>query len=198
MMTLEDCHRSNSHQDRARKLRREMTLPERSLWYALRDRRLAAWKFRRQSPIGPYIVDFFCHAAGLVLEFEADRTRQAELEAQGLRVLRVSNDDILYHMEAVLNAILGALAGDGEPPAPGLATLSPRERVGVRGPIAGSFTRPSATLSPREGVGVRGPIAGSFTPHPAFGHPLPQGEGKGCQCIRSFSPSRCGEPDRES
>jgi len=119
-MTLEDCHRSNSQKDRARQLRREMTLPERSLWYALRDRRLAAWKFRRQSPIGPYIVDFFCHAAGLALEvdgrshddrYEADRTRQAELEARGLRVLRVSNDDVFFHMEDVLNAILGALAG---------------------------------------------------------------------------------------
>jgi very-short-patch-repair endonuclease len=137
MMTLEDCHRSNSQKDRARQLRREMTLPERSLWYALRDRRLAAWKFRRQSPIGPYIVDFFCHAAGLALEvdgrshddrYEADRTRQAELEARGLRVLRVSNDDVFFHVEDVLNAILGALAGDGESPSPGLRPPSPAGR----------------------------------------------------------------------
>ena len=137
-MTLEDCHRSNSRKDRARQLRREMTLPERSFWYALRDRRLAAWKFGRQSPIGPYIVDFFCHAAGLcsrltgaVMTTGTRRTGhdRLSLKLRGLRVLRVSNDDVFYHMEDVLNAILARSLGMESPP------------------------------------------------HPAFGHPLPEGEG---------------------
>jgi very-short-patch-repair endonuclease len=55
---------------RARELRREMTVPERVVWQALRDRRLAGWRFRRQAAIGPYIVDFYCHAARLVLEID--------------------------------------------------------------------------------------------------------------------------------
>src|SRR5271157_3985808 len=49
-----------------------MTAPERLIWYALRDRRLAGWKFRRQVVIGPYIVDFYSHAASLVLEIDGD------------------------------------------------------------------------------------------------------------------------------
>jgi len=52
----------------ARQLRRNQTEVERKLWYALRDRRLRSFKFRRQQPIGPYIVDFICFEAKLVIE----------------------------------------------------------------------------------------------------------------------------------
>ena len=77
---------------RARQLRRDMTAPERLIWYALRDRRLAGCKFRRQVVIGPYIVDFYSHAASLVLEIDgdshadrgaSDRAREAWLEGLG-------------------------------------------------------------------------------------------------------------------
>jgi very-short-patch-repair endonuclease len=100
-----------------------MTGPERRLWYALRDRRLAGFKFRRQVVIGPFIVDFYHHDAGLVIEIdgeshadrgEADRERQAWLESRKLRVLRFTNDDILHDLENVLVAIASAL---NRPPA---------------------------------------------------------------------------------
>src|SRR4051812_33057606 len=90
--------------DFARRLRREMTVPERRLWYALRGRRLQGWKFRRQVPIGPFVVDFYCDSAQLVIEVdgrshddrgEADRTRERGLSEHGYRVLRVSNDFVL-------------------------------------------------------------------------------------------------------
>jgi very-short-patch-repair endonuclease len=103
---------------RAKQLRREMTGPEKRLWSFLRDHRLRGLKFRRQQPIGPYVVDFFCSSAKLILEIdgeshadrgEYDRARQSFLEKAGYRVLRISNDDVLdVDVEPVLWAILKA------------------------------------------------------------------------------------------
>ena len=107
---------------RARQLRRDMTAPERRLWYALRDHRLNGSKFRRQVVVGPYIVDFHNHSARLVIELDGDshaergaydHDRQAWLKAQGFRVLRFSNDDVLNHIDGVLEAIILA-TGDGK------------------------------------------------------------------------------------
>ena len=88
------------------------------LWNRLRGGSLAGLKFRRQQPIGPYIVDFFCHEVSLVVELDGrshddrgkeDAQREAFLrDQQRLRVLRVSNDDVLKETEAVLCAILRA------------------------------------------------------------------------------------------
>jgi len=96
----------------ARRLRRNATIPERMLWNRLRGGSLAGLKFRRQQPIGPYIVDFFCHEAALVVEVDGrshddrgkeDCQRETFLrEQQRLQVLRVSNDDVLKETEAVL------------------------------------------------------------------------------------------------
>jgi very-short-patch-repair endonuclease len=98
---------------RARAMRREPTEAERKLWYALRDRRMQALKFRRQAPVGPYIVDFLCLAHRLVLEAdgsqhaesERDVARDAWLARAGYRVLRFSNRDILMARESVLATI---------------------------------------------------------------------------------------------
>jgi very-short-patch-repair endonuclease len=88
---------------RARELRREMTPAERIVWKQLRDRRFAGFKFRRQQPIGPYIVDFFCASRRLVVELDGethlgkevnDQIRQGYLERQGLRVLRFWNTEV--------------------------------------------------------------------------------------------------------
>jgi len=86
------------------------------LWNRLRGGGLAGLKFRRQQPIGPYIVDFFCHEVSLVVEVDGrshderwkeDSQREAFLrEQQRLQVLRVSNDDVLKETKAVLFAIL--------------------------------------------------------------------------------------------
>jgi len=106
------------HIENARRLRRTATIPERMLWNRLRGVRLAGLKFRRQQPIGPYIVDFFCHEVGLVVEIDGrshdgrgtqDFRREEFLRRQqGLQVLRVTNDDVLKETESVLLAILRA------------------------------------------------------------------------------------------
>ena len=80
-----------------------MTASEWRLWNKLRGRQLDGWKFRRQAPIGPFVVDFVCFAARLVVEldgsshddvkFDYDERRQAWLESQGFRVLRLSADN---------------------------------------------------------------------------------------------------------
>ena len=84
----------------------------------LRDRRLAGWKFRRQVMIGSYIVDFYNHRARLVLELDGeshidrattDRHRQSWLEAQGLQVIRIANDEVLDDIDSVLEGILSCL-----------------------------------------------------------------------------------------
>jgi very-short-patch-repair endonuclease len=102
-------------------MRRAMTEPERKLWKALRWRLpIAATHFRRQVPIGPYIADFCSHGAGLVIEVDGnqhgddamrlrDAARTANLNAQGYRVLRFSNHDVMTSIDVVLDTIAAAL-----------------------------------------------------------------------------------------
>jgi very-short-patch-repair endonuclease len=101
---------------RARAMRHTPTEAERKLWYALRDRRMQTVKFRRQAPIGSYIVDFLCLAHKLVIE--ADGSQHAEnrrdiardewLGREGYKVLRFGNHDILTAQENVLATIAAA------------------------------------------------------------------------------------------
>lgn len=99
----------------ARRLRRDASPPERVLWSHLRGGRLGGLKFRRQYPVGPYVCDFFCLAAKLVVVIdgrvhesraERDRARDDHLAAQDLRVLRISASDISKDLNAVLEMIL--------------------------------------------------------------------------------------------
>ena len=99
---------------RARALRSQMTDAERKLWFALRDRRFADFKFRRQHPIGPYVVDFACVACRVVIEADgeshfsrkrADSERSDFLKAAGWHVLRFWNTEIYDELEAVKEAI---------------------------------------------------------------------------------------------
>jgi very-short-patch-repair endonuclease len=108
---------------RARALRREDTDAEARLWNALRDRKLGGWKWRRQVPTGPFIVDFLCVDAGLVIELDGsqhaeqvayDGRRTAYLESQGLKVLRFWNSAVLTGRDDVCFAILDACGGDVE------------------------------------------------------------------------------------
>ncbi len=101
----------------ARHLRQEMTDAERSLWYQLRNRALMGCKFRRQHPVGPYIVDFACLEHHLVIELDgsqhgtvADQRRTLEIQAAGYRVLRFWNNDALSRQPVVLSMIFEALA----------------------------------------------------------------------------------------
>lgn len=87
-----------------------MTDAERKLWLALRDRRLGGFKFRRQVPVGPWIVDFLCKEAQLVVEVDGgqhagsprDRRRDAWLAGEGYRVVRVWNNEVLGNLDGVL------------------------------------------------------------------------------------------------
>ena len=107
---------------RARQLRRTQTDAERRLWSALRDRRLQDYKFRRQHPLGPFILDFACIEHRLVVEAdggqhtdnERDEERTAWPANQGWRVLRFWNNDILANPDVVAAAILKALKGEPE------------------------------------------------------------------------------------
>ena len=111
---------------RARELRRDLTQPERALWYRLRRRALDGYRFRRQHVIGPFVVDFFCPEVGLVIEVDgeshvglggADFSRTRWLESKGHAVVRVTNDDVLGNLDEVLehiHRILRDLAAERE------------------------------------------------------------------------------------
>jgi len=97
----------------AKQLRTTMTDAERVLWRQLRAHRLSGTKFRRQQPLGPYIVDFFCAEKKLVIEVdgghhlnsESDKERDEWLRSQDYTVLRFWNDEVLNQTEAVLESI---------------------------------------------------------------------------------------------
>ncbi len=106
--------------ERARRLRREQSDAERLLWGHLRARRLGGFKFRRQAPRAPFIVDFVCAERRLVVELDGsqhgadaavayDVRRTATLNARGLRVVRYWNHDVLKHLRFVLDDILREL-----------------------------------------------------------------------------------------
>jgi very-short-patch-repair endonuclease len=104
-----------------------MTDAERAIWFELRAHRLTGAGFRRQVPIGPYIVDFVCHAARLIIEldggqhFEAeniarDARRDTFLAAQGFRVIRFNNREVMTNRPGVLETIVSALGKAAPPP----------------------------------------------------------------------------------
>ena len=124
---------------RARKLRREMSLPEVVLWQALR-RRQAGLKFRRQYPLGDVTADFACLERRLIIEVDGewhnfgdqprrDAARDALFRHEGFRVLRIAARDVLKDMDAVLRSILSTCselgplhhspAANGPPPRSG-------------------------------------------------------------------------------
>jgi len=94
------------------------------LWSELRDRRLDTTKFRRQAPIGPFVADFLCSEARLIVEIDGsqhadskrDRARDAELRARGFRVLRFWNDDVMRDLRAVCDTIVAYVRDTGLQP----------------------------------------------------------------------------------
>jgi very-short-patch-repair endonuclease len=105
-------------QSRARTMRKTPTPAERALWYLLRDRRFSGHKFRRQVPVGPFIADFLNYDARLIIEADggqhadnaSDEARTRWLEAQGFRVLRFWNHEILTQRETVAKRLFLELA----------------------------------------------------------------------------------------
>ena len=98
---------------RARTLRRQMTKPERLLWWALR-RKQTGFHFRRQHPAGPYVLDFYCDAARLCVEVDGehhsfqvsqDRRRDGYLAKLGVTTIRIPAHEVLTNLQGVVDAI---------------------------------------------------------------------------------------------
>src|SRR5262245_27265997 len=104
----------------ARRLRKKLTSAEALLWWRLRRDEFDGWRFRRQHPIGPYIADFAGIEVQLVIEVDGathrtpeelahDERRTRYMEANGWRLLRFSNDEVIRNRQGIQDAILGAL-----------------------------------------------------------------------------------------
>jgi very-short-patch-repair endonuclease len=114
-MTIRPSKRvSKTTRERAIGLRKSTTKPEQLLWSILRGRQLGGLKFRRQHPIEPYIVDFYCAEARLIVELDGkshdereayDAQRSEFLSTLALRIVRVTNDDVLNNLEGVAEMI---------------------------------------------------------------------------------------------
>jgi very-short-patch-repair endonuclease len=153
----------------ARALRCDMTDAERIIWYNLRAHRLEGAGFRRQVPIGPYIADFVCHAAKLIVEvdggqhfesqnIERDLQRDEYLLARGFRVLRFTNAGVMTNRFGVLEAILAAVgksplpnpppqAGEGIAAAPERTTRSHEK---IASSLGRTGTSPERAAAPPE------------------------------------------------
>lgn len=142
--------------DRARDLRKHMTDAETRLWQALRGKQLAGVKFRRQQAIGPYIVDFICLEAKLIVELdggqhaeavEYDGRRDAWLASEGFCLLRFWDNEVMENLEGVLMRIAENLSPTPHP--------SPLKREGAAPP-------PQPSLLKREGGSFPPPLRGGW------------------------------------
>jgi very-short-patch-repair endonuclease len=111
--------------ERAKRLRSHQTEAEQRLWYHLRAHRLMGLKFRRQKPLGRYIVDFLCHECRLIIEVDGgqhatqtayDQARDVWLREQGYQVLRFWNHEVMQELDGVLERIRSVV--EPSPPAP--------------------------------------------------------------------------------
>ncbi len=166
--------------ERARSLRRTDADAEMRLWHALRSRQLTGWKFRRQHPVGPFVADFVCLAASIVIEVDGahhaeqrakDDARTRFIESKGFRVIRFDDGQVLKELEAVLEVI--RLALDAAPHPNPLPVNGAREHSGPDAPVA----RETADKEPSPRLRGEGRVRGTdrrttpnSTPHP---NPLP-------------------------
>ena len=145
---------------RARDLRNGATDAERHLWRHLRGRQLEGFRFRRQVPIGGYVVDFVCPQARLIVELDGgqhleqiayDERRTAVLIGLGYRVARYWNDDVLLRTEDVVADIHRQLTKSFTPPQPS-PLLRKREGANSDSSVKGTPPQPSPLLRKREGA----------------------------------------------
>lgn len=123
---------------RVRAGRKEGTPAERRLWQALRARQLNGFKFRRQVWLGPFIADFFCAGAKLIMEVDGDthasqrtydRLRTNWLKYEGFDLVRVTNADVMHNLDGVLEQLASKLPSPSQPAGPaGPLPLPSRER----------------------------------------------------------------------
>jgi very-short-patch-repair endonuclease len=103
--------------ERARSMRREPTVADRTMWRLLRSRQLEGLKFRRQVPLGRYIADFACFYPRVIVECDGsqhsghtyDSARDAWFEAQGFKVFRFANESVLEETDGVLDTLIATL-----------------------------------------------------------------------------------------
>ena len=120
---------SERQRSRAKQLRRTMTRAETLLWRYLKANRIDGLGIRRQTPIGNYVADFVCFSSGLIIEIDgesqdfqerqkADQRRDAFFAAQGFRVLRFTDEQVMSNLEGVVEAIREAASAGarGSPP----------------------------------------------------------------------------------
>ena len=123
--------------DRARKLRTRMTRAEKLLWEELKGNKLDGFRFKPQHPIHRFIADFYCHKLKLVIEVdgkihesieqaELDEGRTYELEQFGLTVIRVSNEDVFYRRDKVLDALRTFISNSQDRDTPALKGDKPK------------------------------------------------------------------------
>ena len=157
--------KSSTLHPHSKRLRRDQTDAERKLWMRLRDRQLNGLKFRRQQPVGRYVVDFFCPESRLVIELdgghhtlqiEADQRRTDFLTKAGYRVLRFWDNDVLSDTEAVLQKIVEEL----NTPHPPLSLKGRGYRKDNPLPQGARVKKrvPSPPPSPSEGRGKKNPL----------------------------------------
>ncbi len=143
--------------DFARTMRAEPTDAEHRLWQHLRAGRLPGFKFRRQQPLGNYIVDFVCLEARLIVELDggqhngsvSDVARDSWLTSQGFVVLRFWNSDVFENLEGVVERILVQLQATPHPSPQPLSRKGrgARSRVRVRAPIEHGIANESASFA---------------------------------------------------
>ena len=122
----------------SRVLRRNSTIAERRLWKHLRSRALHGFKFVRQEPIGPYIVDFVCRERRLIIEVDGghhatdkrDAVRDLWLADHRYRVLRFWNNEVLGNIEGVWDTIFAAASAEAPPHPSPLPASGERESPG--------------------------------------------------------------------
>ena len=150
---------------RARALRKTMTAPEILLWSVLRGSEQAGLRFRRQHPIGPYILDFCCFSARLAVEIDSelhalggqpvhDQRRDRWMADQGILTLRVQARDVTGNLEGVVQAIVMAASErrTTRPSSPlGGSTAEGRDGGDAQGTLAASPPSPASPVLPPEG-----------------------------------------------
>jgi very-short-patch-repair endonuclease len=118
---------TNQTRRRAIDLRRKATQPEQILWSILSRRKLGGLKFRRQHPIEPYIVDYYCASAKRIVELDGeshegrqsyDKDRETHLRNLGLKIVRVLNDDVLNNLDGVAEYLLREATTSNSEPSP--------------------------------------------------------------------------------
>jgi very-short-patch-repair endonuclease len=126
MRNVRDSERRDAFKtERAQEMRQQPSDAERYMWNTLRGRRLG-FRFRRQQPIGPYIVDFYCSEAKLIIEMDGsqhgrpenvaqDEVRTRWLEQQGYRLIRIWNSDFMSSQENAIEYVLHAIEEQGGP-----------------------------------------------------------------------------------